>query len=130
MTARPVPIRIAGYNPAPPVEVGRVPATPLEAPVSTGAPGVRTPVAPPVRPPFVPPFLGPPPFLIPPIIIPPGEPPCDPETDPDCEAPMPPEPPVDVPEPGILILLLTGVGAYWLLGQRRAAQPAMIRVRK
>jgi hypothetical protein len=44
--------------------------------------------------------------------------------------PEPPEPPVDVPEPGVLILLLTGAGAYWLLGRRRAARPAMIGVRK
>jgi len=125
LTARPVPIRIAGYNPAPPVEVGRVPATPSQAPASTGAPGVRTPVAPPDRPPYVPPFFGPPPILIPPIIIPPGEPPCDPEVDPDCDAPPPPvDPPVDVPEPGMLILLLTGAGVYWLYGRRRAAQPA------
>jgi len=129
LTARPVPIRIAGYNPAAPVEVGRVPATPLGAPASTGAPGIRTPIAPPIRPPFVPPFLGPPPIIAPPILIPPGEPPCDPETDPDCDTP-PPEPPIDVPEPGVLILLLTGAFLSWAYGRRRAAQPAMIRVRK
>lgn len=64
--------------------------------------------------PFV--FL-PPPVLIPPIFIPPGEP-CDPE-DPDkgdCEEP-PTEPPIDAPEPGLLIILMTAALIFWRFGR-------------
>gem|GEM_PF-5202692 len=124
LTPRPVPTRIAGYSPAAPVEAGRVPTTPQMPP-----PEVPTPSFPPEIPVFFPPFFDPPPVhIVPPVIVPPEEPPCDPDKDPDCDEPEEPEePPTDVPEPGVLILLMTGASAYWLLGRRRRT---FIRIRK
>ncbi len=126
LAPRPVPQRLAGYNPAPPVETGRVPTTPNS--VTTPPPVTNPPI-------IFPPVIGPPPItvppiIVPPVIIPPGEPPCDddPETDiPDCSEPPvdpppdPEEPPVDVPEPGTLILLLTGALMVWFYRRKRTA---------
>ena len=113
MTTRPVPLRIAGYNPVAPLETGRVPTAPLEEPP------VEPPAYPPTNPAYFPDdFFGPPPTFIPPPFIPPVEPPCDPEEDPECDDD--PEDPPEVPEPGMIILLLTGVLVYWLFQPRRA----------
>ncbi|NOX95532.1 MAG: hypothetical protein GXP04_10710 [Alphaproteobacteria bacterium] len=117
LTARPIPQRIAGYNPAPPVEIGRVPTPQIEEPP------VPTPAFPPDNPVYWPDdFFGPPPPYFPPTHIPPGPLPCllDDDDDPDtqCEPPEPEEPPTDVPEPGILILLVTGALTWRLFQQR------------
>lgn len=110
LTPRPVPRRIAGYNPAPPVELGRVPpATPYEP---TSEPYAPTPEEPDY---YLPPFWSPPSFLIPPIFVAPVEPPCDDKDhDGKCDKPEEPEePPTDVPEPGVLLILATGALLYW-----------------
>jgi len=102
--ARPVPKRLAGYEPAP-REPGRVPEE--EVPLIPSEP---TPVYPPKTDEWAPPYI--PPFEIPGIVVPPiaPPPPCNPKTDPECPPPKPP-PPDDVPEPGVLFLLLFGLAA-------------------
>jgi hypothetical protein len=65
---------------------------------------------------FPPGFTGPPPVIIPPV-LPPVESPCDPDVE-DCDG-NPPEPPTDVPEPGLLILLITGILVMIFAGRRR-----------
>lgn len=80
---------------------------------------IPAPSYPPENPIFLPPLFNPPPMIIPPVIIPPGEPPCDKDKDPDCDETE--EPPVDVPEPGVLILLITGALIFWAFGRKRAA---------
>lgn len=75
-------------------------------------PDTSTPPREPV--PFFPPWSGPPPTHIPPVIIPPVEPPCDEDKDEDCGENPPEEPPTDAPEPGTLILLMTGALLYRL----------------
>ncbi|MEO1243912.1 MAG: PEP-CTERM sorting domain-containing protein [Pseudomonadota bacterium] len=115
MTTRPVPLRIAGYNPVAPVETGRVPTAPA------AQPPVPAPAFPPENPVYWPDsFFGPPPY-IPPVLIPPPPIPCDDDDDtpnPDCP-PGPEEPPTEVPEPGVIVILLAGLGAYWLSTRRR-----------
>ncbi|MEM9618123.1 MAG: PEP-CTERM sorting domain-containing protein [Pseudomonadota bacterium] len=119
MTTRPVPLRIAGYNPVAPVETGRVPA-PLAS-----QPPVPAPAFPPENPVYWPDdFFGPPPPYVPPVLIPPPPIPCDDDDDtpnPDCPPgpPGPEEPPMEVPEPGVIVILLAGLGAYWLSTRRR-----------
>lgn len=110
MTPRPVPTRLAGYNPAPVIETGRVPSD--EKPETY-------PVYPPTHP-----VLGFPAILPPPVIvIPPGEP-CDPDdpdnTDPECDDdPDDPDPPVDAPEPAMVLILIAAILAYWGFGRVR-----------
>ncbi|MBT8473073.1 MAG: PEP-CTERM sorting domain-containing protein [Marinicaulis sp.] len=59
-------------------------------------------------------------------MVPPGEQPCDdiPDNDiPDCDEPMDPEePPTDVPEPGIWVLMLTAILIYVVLEKREIAK--------
>lgn len=137
LAPRPVPTRIAGYEPAPPVETGRVPtgpirAEPLTTPVSPAdAPAPQPVPAPPpvndasdvvIYPPTIPTpfpivFINPPPVIIPPVVIPPVNPPCDPHADPHC--PGGKEPPVEASEPGVLILLMIGGLIVWFALRRR-----------
>lgn len=105
LTSRPVPQRLAGYKPAAPVEIGRVPSVaPREAPTPT-------PALPPREPGFsFPPYRPLPVIHIPPVFITP-DPPVKP----------PKEPPVDVPEPGVLFLLAAGALTYRLLSRKSPA---------
>ena len=57
-----------------------------------------------------------PPVIVPPVIIPPVLPPCEEGVDEEC---TPEEPPVDAPEPGLLLLLMLGVVTYGAF-QRKA----------
>ncbi|MEM8773069.1 MAG: hypothetical protein AAGD92_15590 [Pseudomonadota bacterium] len=65
-----------------------------------------------------------PPVIIPPVIIPPGvTPPVgeDDEDDEDEDDEDDPEiPPIDAPEPALIILLLTAIFIFWRFGVKRA----------
>ncbi len=64
------------------------------------------------------PLITPPPIINPPpVVIPPGEPPCDPHVE-VCDDPE--DPPTDAPEPGLLVILLAAILAFWRFGLRRA----------
>jgi len=79
-----------------------------------------SPVFPPRTTNWAPPYIPPvelPGFLPPGGVAPPGPPPCDPTKDPEC--PPPPPPPHDVPEPGVLLILLFGLPAIWIILARR-----------
>ncbi|MEM9495041.1 MAG: PEP-CTERM sorting domain-containing protein [Pseudomonadota bacterium] len=79
-------------------------------------PAVPTASYPPANPVIFPtPFFNaPPPIIVPPPVIPP----CDdiPDNDiPDCDGP----PPTPVPEPGILVILFTGLAATMIATRKR-----------
>ena len=59
-----------------------------------------------------------PPVIVPPVYIPPVEPPCDEDNPDDKDCDEPEEPPVDAPEPGLLLILMLGGGLYWLRRNR------------
>lgn len=125
LAARPAPARIAGYNPSLP-GVRRAPnLQPLEVDgqaLRLPAPLIGPAAFPPGTPVIVPP--GVPPIFIPPVIVgppppPPVVPPCD-ETKEVCSPP----PPVDVPEPGVLgLLILALLGAVAIFRRRGANAP-------
>lgn len=117
LAPRPVPTRLAGYNPVAPLETRRVP--PTEPPVTPAPPQDEV-----LPPPYFPGWPSVPPVIPPPVVvIPPGEPPCD-EDNPDDEECPPEEPPVDAPEPGLPLLLFAGAVVYVTQRLLRKAPPA------
>lgn len=140
LKTRPVPKRVAGYNPAP-LEIGRVPLNaglseapirlaqaPITAPVGPGGfpgafgPPFGSPIVIPVTPgiPVVPPVTGPPDGEDPELPLDDD----DPELPPDDE-----EPPVDVPEPGMWLILFTGFVMYGAYLRQSRGQRALVRTR-
>lgn len=146
--ARPVPTRIAGYSPGIPqgarradtekLLAGSTPTTRLPPILVSSA--VAPPPFPPSTPTVIPPRIPPTTFL-PPVVVPipgvppgdqpPGEEPPDGEEPPGEEPPEeeePPgeeEPPVDVPEPGTLMILMLALLVIWRVYAEPATKKAL-----
>lgn len=124
LAPRPVPTRLAGYNPVAPQETRRVPPSEQVIPPAPIPPPAGEEPFPPYPPVFFPDWPRLPPILVPPVLIPPVEPPCDEDNPDDEDCPEEPEePPVDAPEPALPLLLILGGAVWWAV--RRKGQPTV-----
>ncbi len=122
LAPRPVPTRLAGYNPVAPQETRRVPPTEKIIPPAPTPPPAGEEPFPPYPPVFFPDWPRLPPILVPPVLIPPVEPPCNEDNPDDEDCDEEEKPPVDAPEPALPLLLILGSAVWWV--SRRKNQPA------